>query len=274
LRLAREEGEQAHITLARVVGLPGSAYRSGPRVQEERMKRETDALRPIVELIEGAGHRAVPLVIASNDVADSIVRVANERQPDLVLLGWHQSFWGNNLLGGAVGEVLRRAKADVAVVIDPAGTGLAIPSGGRIVVPYGGGFHEDVGYDLAVRLAHATNATVTLVGPGGEGSAATAAAAALGDRAAQAYEDAGVWATPVVAHGDTGDALVEHAADADLVVLGMGDEWARNNWSLGGLRESVAARSTAPILLVRRHGQKKRTRRARAWIGEVEPEPA
>jgi Kef-type K+ transport system membrane component KefB/nucleotide-binding universal stress UspA family protein len=269
LRLAKEEGEQAHITLLRVIDMPGSAYRAGPRVQEGRVRRATESLKPIVQLIEGAGHQAVPMVLPSNDVADTIVRVADEREPDLVLLGWHRSFWGNNILGGAVGEVMRRAKADVAVVVDPAGTGLALPKGGKIVVPYGGGFHENVGYDLAVRLADAADATVTIVGPEGSGSGGrSGAVSAVGERAAQAYEEAGVWATPVTVRGDEGDAaeaVVSASQDADLVVLGVGDEWGRNKATLGGLREAVAARSTAPILLVRRHGQK-RTRRAKEWI--------
>jgi Kef-type K+ transport system membrane component KefB/nucleotide-binding universal stress UspA family protein len=259
LRLAREEGEVADITLLRVVGLPGSAYRAGPRAHESHMRRSTEALRPVVAMIEGAGHRATPLVVASNDVADAIVAAANSREPDLVLLGWHRSFWGNNILGGAVGEVMRRAKADVAVVVDPAGTGLAIPKGGRIVVPYGGGYHEDVGYDLAVRLAHSSDASVTLVGRDG-----------VGEAAARAYEDAGVWATPVPVHDshDPGDAVVSAASEADLVVLGVGDDWGRDQESLGGLRERVAARSTAPILLVRRHGQKRGLvgRKQQDWI--------
>ena len=262
LRLAREKGEVADITLLRVVGVPGSAYRAGPRAHEERMRRATEALRPVVAMVEGAGHRATPLVVAANDVADAIVRAADSRSPDLVLLGWHRSFWGNDILGGAVGEVLRRAKADVAVVVDPAGGGLAIPKGGRIVVPYGGGYHEDVGYDLAVRLADASDASdasVTLVGPEG-----------VGEAAARAYEDAGVWATPVPVHDshDPGDAVVSAASEADLVVLGVGDDWGRDQESLGGLRERVAARSTAPILLVRRHGQKRGLvgRKPREWI--------
>ena len=242
LRLARERDEQAVITLLRVVPTPGSAYRASPRAQENRVKRAAESLFPAVQLIEGAGHRAVPLVLPAGEVGDTIVRVANDREPDLVLLGWHQSFWGNNILGGAVGEVLRRAKADVAVVVDPAGTGLAIPKGGKIVVPHGGGFHENVAYDLALRLADASRAQVTLVGPGHDGKA--------------------------------DDAVVEHAQEAELVVLGMGDEWRRNQRSLGGLRQSVAARSTAPILLVRGHDQRRlAARKPKEWLvdtGETE----
>jgi Kef-type K+ transport system membrane component KefB/nucleotide-binding universal stress UspA family protein len=263
LRLAREEGELAQITLLRVVQLPGSAYRAGPRAQQSRLERATESLRPLVQLIEGAGHQAVPLVVPAGDVADAIVRVASERSPDLVLIGWHRSLWGNRLLGGAVGEVLRRTPANVAVVVDPAGTGLALSKDARILVPYGGGFHEDVGLDLALRLAQASRARVTLLGPASE-------ADALSEKAARAYEETGVWTTPLPVEGDVGAALVEQACDADLVVLGVGEEWARNQQSLGGLRDVVAARAKAPVLLVRRHGQR-RLRRPKEWI--VEPGP-
>jgi Kef-type K+ transport system membrane component KefB/nucleotide-binding universal stress UspA family protein len=259
LRLVWEH-EDAQITLLRVVQLPGSAYRAGPRTQQARVERAAEGLRPLVELVEGAGYRAVPLVIPAGDVADAIVRATNERQPDLVLMGFHRSLWGNRLLGGAVGEVLRRAPANVAVVIDPAGTGLALGRGGRILVPYGGRFHEDVGLDLALRLAKASQAGVLLLGPESE-------AAAVSERAARAYEETGVWTTPVPVpdDGEAARALVEYARRADLVVLGVGEEFARNQETLGGVREVVAAKVKAPVLLVRRHGQG-RLRRPKEWI--------
>jgi hypothetical protein len=88
----------------------------------------------------------------------------------------------------------------------------------------------------------------------------------LAERAARAYEETGVWTVPVSTNDEPGAALAEHVQDADLVVLGVGDEWVRNKQSLGGLRASIAARATAPLLIVRRHGQKGRLRRQREWI--------
>jgi len=54
-------------------------------------------------------------------------------------------------------------------------------------------------------------------------------------------------------------------------VLGIGDDWSRDQQTLGGLREAVAARSTAPILLVRGHGQRRRfaTRKAKGWLADT-----
>src|SRR5204863_8596265 len=133
-----------------------------------------------------------------------IARVVEEREPDLVLVGWHRSSFGRRLLGGHVGEVLRRAAADVAVLIDPGQRGLQLKKGATIVVPWGGGFHEVVGLDLALRLAEASGATVTLLGPRDDAGAHDVAEAA-----ARAYENTGVWATPGAVEGDITVVMVE-----------------------------------------------------------------
>jgi Kef-type K+ transport system membrane component KefB/nucleotide-binding universal stress UspA family protein len=262
LQLVREHDEKAQITLLRTVQAPGSAYRAGPRQYEAMLSRAAESLRPLVQLIEGAGHEAVPLVVPTSDVRKAIVDAAKRREPDLVLLGYARSLWGDRLLSGTVGEVLRDATTDVAVLVDPAGRGTALDRGAKVLVPYGGGYHEDVGLELALRLADASGGSVTLFGPAeGENDARE-----LADRAARAYEETGVWTVPISTTGEPSAALVEQLDDADLVVLGVGDEWVRNKQSLGGLRESIAARSTAPLLIVRRHGQKGRLRRQREWI--------
>src|SRR4051812_11683428 len=275
IRLAREHAERPQIVLLRVVRLPGSAYRAGPMAQEGMVRQATEGLKPLVQLVEGAGHEAVPLVMPAGSVADAVVRVAAEREPDLILVGWHRSPFGRRMLGGNVGDILRRAEADVAVLIDPAGRGLTLKRDAKIVVPWGGGFHEDVGLDLALRLAEASHASVTLLGPG----EAEEKGQEVAERAAQAYEGTGVWTTPLPVAGDVSAALVEQSRDADLVVLGVSDKWVQDPHSLGDLREVVAARAAAPILLVRRHGQRgargpgRWFRRQREWMedtGEVD----
>ena len=274
MRLARDAEEEVQIVLLRIVQLPGSTYRAGPVARESALNRAAQSLRPLVQLIEGAGYNAVPLTVPSSRPAKAIVRTAKEREADIILMGWHSSLWGNRFLGGTVGDVLREATTDVAVVVDPAHTGVPLKRGANILVPHGGGFHEDVGLDLALRLAHASGATVTLLGPDGEESGHETAA-----RAANAYENTGVWTTPMsVASDDTGGFLIARAKDADLVVLGVGDAWVRDKGSLGGLREAVAARTSAPLLIVRRHGQS-RLRRPKEWIVDVRvdgapPDPA
>jgi Kef-type K+ transport system membrane component KefB/nucleotide-binding universal stress UspA family protein len=264
IRLARDEGERAQIILLRVVQLPGSAYRAGPIVQESMVRRATERLRPLVELVEGAGYEAVPLVVPSGSVGDAIERAVRDRTPDLTLLAWHRSPWGRQLLGGTVGDVLRRADGDVAVLVDPARRGLRLSRGSHIVVPYGGGFHEDVGVDLAARLGEASGATITLLGTGGEDEARE-----LAEKAASVYESSGVWTEALPVEGDLLAAVDRQARDADLVVLGVSDKWVEDKHTLGALRDAVLARAAAPLLVVRRHGQRpRRLRGQREWMEE------
>jgi Kef-type K+ transport system membrane component KefB/nucleotide-binding universal stress UspA family protein len=264
IQLARDERERAQIILLRVVQLPGSAYRAGPMVQESMVRRATERLRPLVELVEGAGYEAVPLVVPSASVGDAIERAVRDRHPDLTLLAWHRSPWGRQLLGGTVGDVLRRADGDVAVLVDPARRGLVLSRDSRIVVPYGGGFHENVGLDLAARLGEASGATITLLGAGGEDDAR-----GLGEKAASVYESTGVWTEPLPVEGDLLAAVDRQARDADLVVLGVSDKWVEDKHSLGTLRDAVLARAAAPLLVVRRHGQRQRRLRGqREWMDE------
>src|SRR5438094_19399 len=102
-----------------------------------------------------------------------------------------------------------------------------------------------------VRLPGASGARVKLVGRAEDDDAAHK----LSERAAQAYESTGVWTVAAPVAGDVHGRLVEEAKEADLVVMGVSDKWVRDQHSLGRLRESVAARASAPLLVVRRHGQ-------------------
>src|SRR5207302_5205138 len=250
LRLARDPEEDTELILLRPVRLPGSAYRSGHLGTEASVAKAMEALRPLVQMVEGAGASAVALAIPGSP-GDTVVRVAEERQPNLVLMFWRQAGFARRLLGGTVGHVLRNAGSDVAVLIDPARQGVRLKREAEIAVPFGGGFHEEAAIDLALRLAEASGATLKLVGrDDGEGAAHD-----LGERAAQAYETTGVWTVAAPVAGDVTDRLVEEANEADLVVMGVSDKWVRNQHSLGELRESVAARASAPVLVVRRHGQ-------------------
>jgi nucleotide-binding universal stress UspA family protein len=276
LRLARDHEEDAELILLRPVRLPGSAYRSGHLGTEASIAKAMEGIRPLVQMVEGAGATAVPLVIAGSP-GETVVRVAKERQPSLVLLSWRRAPFGRRLLGGTVGHVLREAQSDVAVLIDPARQGVGLKAGAEIAVPFGGGFHEEAALDLALRLAEASNATLKLVGrDDGEG-----AAHELSERAAQAYESTGVWTVAAPVAGDVTGKLVEEAKEADLVVLGVSDKWVKDQNSLGQLRESMAARASAPVLVVRRQGQpgqrgpSRWLRRQREWLDEdAEPSTA
>lgn len=260
LSLAGGQGERVEVVLMRTVQLGEGVYLGTDATTA------LDSLKPLVDFVEGAGYTAVPLAVPTRSLDETIVRVAMERKPNLILLPWRRPFFGSRFLAGSIGNVLREAEADVAVLIDPAGAGLDLTRDEEVLVPYGSGFHEEVALDLALRIAKDHSTSVRLLG-GVAGDAATSDADAdgahlLASVAAEAYKRSGVWTTAATEGNDMVGAAIEGAKRAGLVVLGVSDEWAHEKHSLGRVREAVAARSTTPILLVRRHAQPKRR-----WIG-------
>jgi Kef-type K+ transport system membrane component KefB/nucleotide-binding universal stress UspA family protein len=244
--VAGEREENAQVTLLRVVDVSGTEVSHAPTVQEEALENAVDRLRPLVKVVEEAGLEANPVAIAASNVGEGISRVANELDVDLVVMGYHRALFGNRLLGGKVGTVLRDARADVAVLVDPEGPReFRLGDGAGILVPYGGRFHEEVGLDLALRLSRSTEAALTLLAPDDDDAES---------RASEAREASGVSMEFVPVEGDITEALFERAADFDLIVLGVGDRWMTQEETLASVRQEVMEKARTPYLLVRRHG--------------------
>ncbi|MFN2557325.1 MAG: universal stress protein [Nitriliruptorales bacterium] len=174
--------------------------------------------------------------------------------------------FGDRLFGGTVGDVLRDAEADVAVLFAPDRLTMALPDRARILVPYGGGFHEDAGLDLALRLGASANAEVTLIGPGSaEGDSQ------LAQQAADAYERSGVWTKALPVEGDVAEVIARRATHNDFLVMGVSDHWLDDQESIGDIREELAQRSSTPFLIVRRHGGSRNL--LRRWLSRLARRP-
>jgi nucleotide-binding universal stress UspA family protein len=264
--LAQTHEPPAQLILLRVVELPASTYRVGIAGQESLVEQAANGLRPLVAEAEAASLQAIPLVLPSSSVEETVSRVAASRQVDLVLIGRHQGIFGERLLGGTVGQVLRNTKADVAVLAIPPDRRLRLGGGTKIAVPFAMGIHEQAALDTAVRLATHSAGEIQLLGPSGSGDL-------VHGLAAETYERTGVWTTPVPLDGDIARALEQHTADADLVVMGLSDTWWRKR-EPSEIRHAIMERLETPLLIVRRHmrGSERvgllvrRTRNAREWM--------
>ncbi|HEX2028606.1 MAG TPA: cation:proton antiporter [Nitriliruptorales bacterium] len=244
-----EEPEEVEVIILHVVETSGTEVSLAPSVQDHLIEEGADLLRPLVQVVDDVGSRAVPVVLPSGDVGETIVRIARRREVDLVVLGHHQAVFGERMLGGPVGHVLRHAEADVAVLVEPrTSPPLDLGDHSGILVPYGGGFHEDAGLELAVRLASATGAEVSLMGPATDDGADE-----LEQRAAELSDRWGVVTQPIVVETDVSEALVERAHEFDLLVLGLSDRWVNQQELLQTVRHEVMQRARTPYLLVRRH---------------------
>lgn len=194
------------------------------------------ALGPTLAHAAARGRTLRPVELSSRNPAEDIREVARVKGAALVVMGWHKPVWTRSVLGGTVHAVMRASAADVAVFID---RGLDWPPR-RILVPFAGGRHDRAAVRLAERIAAREGAACTVlhvVRPGGAGPA-------------PAPDGAGA-RVRVVRSPSPIDAVLAEAAGHDLVVLGVGEDWALEPHVFGLRSERLVADCPASLLVVR-----------------------
>jgi DNA-binding SARP family transcriptional activator len=148
--------------------------------------------------------------------------------------------------------------ARVLALLDQAPCDVGVLAGGsrgtvpgdrdRVLVPFAGAAHDWAAVELAAWIARNAGCALQLAG------AATSeqgrdASRLLANASIAVQRALGVSTEPVLVAPDA-DAVVDAAADAALVVVGLTERWRRTG--LGRVRTALATRADAPTLLVRR----------------------
>jgi DNA-binding SARP family transcriptional activator len=149
---------------------------------------------------------------------------------------------------GAISEplatLLLEAPCDVGLLA--AGAGAA---GGPVVTPFGGAEHDWSAIELAAWLASSLGTTLRLLGTEADPTLERRDASRLLARASLLVQQVvGIVTEPVLIRpGDEG--VVEAAADASVLVVGLSDRW--RDEGIGSVRAAVATAAPAPVLFVR-----------------------
>ena len=161
-----------------------------------------DVLAPALARAGELALQARALSFASHDPADDIVRVADLRAPDVVLLG-------SDAFGGVVHGVLRNADTQVAVFVDRGLAGAPV----RLLVAFRGGDDDRAALRLAGRIQRSRDASLVALVAADKQTEASAVLSQVGAHAALETIDEA-----------SGDALRARAGDCDLIVAGIGRE--------------------------------------------------
>jgi hypothetical protein len=168
-----------------------------------------------------------------------MARLAREHDVDLLLVDAPDGL----LEDARVLALLDHAPCDVGVVVgdEPAGSG-------PVLVPFAGAEHVWAAVELGAWLARARGVALQLAGAtagvdGRDASRLLASASIAVQRAL------GVATEPVLIEPDP-EALVDVAAGAGTIVVGLTDRWRREG--LGRARTALATQTTTPAVLVRR----------------------
>jgi nucleotide-binding universal stress UspA family protein len=225
------------------------AYRSG---LDEAAQSHDESLAPLLAQARGRMIPVEQISFISLDVAGDISTVARLNDVDLVLMGFHKPVIGRTILGGTVHRVLHQCERDVAVFVDR-----GFRAARRVLVPYLGSPHDRLALELAHRIARHTEAQVTvlhIVAPMRYGDGGAAGVRSAVDRI---FEEPGR-KTPVtfrVIEDESPVGVVLHQSqNADLVIIGVGEEWGLESHLFGWRAQRIARDCPSSLLLVRKAG--------------------
>jgi Kef-type K+ transport system membrane component KefB len=238
------------LILARLIEPPRSAeVRGGLQTEEFRLAEaahEVERVRGEL-LARNVPTRAV--AFTSTDAGRDLAKLADRENVDLVLLDGRRPLRGDGVPRGPVGEVLRKAPSDVAVLVAREDAVVAPGPDSPIVVPFGGAEHDWAALELGAWLAASTGAPLRLLGATAEGEGGDDASRLLATASLLVQRFVGVAAEPLLAEAGR-EGLVQAAAGAGLLVIGLSDRWREEG--LGPVRREIAGAAPAPIIFVRR----------------------
>ena len=247
--LARSQPPR-ELILAKLVRPPrGAAARGGLQTENRLLSEASDEMNRVrLDLIEsGIAARAVAFV--STDLGADLARLAQADEIALVLTDGRRPLLGEGVPRGDVGTLLREAPSDVAVLVAKEGQDVLPSPDAGIVVPFGGVEHDWAALELGAWIASATGAPLTLLGAAGQTEDRARVSRLLADAGLLVQQYGGISAQPVVAEGGR-EGVIEAAAGAGLLVVGLSDRWREEG--LGPTRSEIARAAPAPVLFVRR----------------------
>jgi len=212
------------------------------RVDARRSPAHDEVLIPLLNHARVLGVEVRPLSFTSRDVAKGIVEVAHAKVADLVLIGWHKPIIGESILSGTVSDVLREARADVAVFVERN----AAPWR-RILVPFEDAAVDGAALGLAQRIAGRSGAEVTVMHLVSEDEGLGEPTAKWGD----ARFPAGVRVELVEEARPQATAALEADDGYDLIVVGVSPTWGTVPTLFGRQHEVLARRAGASLLVIR-----------------------
>lgn len=171
--------------------------------------------------------------------------LATEQPVDLVLGEAPAELLSGGPIDEPLSDLLEQAPCEVGLLT--AGAGAA---DGPIVTPFGGSEHDWSAIEIAAWLAASLDTGLRLLGAQADPALGRRDASRLLARASLLVQQVvGIVTEPVlIPPGDRG--VVEGAAGARVLVLGMSDRWRAEG--IGPIRMEIAAAADAPVLLVRR----------------------
>jgi Kef-type K+ transport system membrane component KefB len=238
------------LIIARLVEPPrGAGVRGGLQTENLQLERATQAINELRTRLAGDDVAVRGVALTSSNVGRDLAHLVDHEPVDLVLTEGRRRLIGEGVPLGEVSVLLEHAVCDVAVLIAREGIEITLGPGSPVLVPFGGAEHDWAALELGSWLASSTGAPLKLLGAAGQSDEGSSVTRMLADAGLLVQQSTGVSTEPLVVAGGR-DGILEAAAGAGLLVLGLSERWRREG--LGPTRSEIAKAAPAPVLFVRR----------------------
>jgi Kef-type K+ transport system membrane component KefB len=241
---------QREVVIARLVPPPrGAGIRGGLQTENLELERATQEINEVRARLAADGVPARGVALTSSHSGSDLAHLVEREPIDLVLTEGRRRLVGESVPLGEVSVLLERAECDVAVLVAPESTPVALGLNSPILVPFGGAEHDWAALELGSWLSSATGAPLKLLGAGGQTDEGKSVTRMLADASLLVQQTTGIATEPLVMAGGR-DGIVSAAAGAGLLVIGLSERWRQEG--LGPTRSEIAKVAPAPVLFVRR----------------------
>ncbi len=249
--LARS-GQMREMIIARLVRPPrgaGAGVRGGLQSENLLLERASKQINDLRERLASDGVVVRGVALTSTNPGSDLAHIVEREPVDLVLTEGRRRLIGEGVPLGDVTELLEHAACDVAVLVAKEGDPIELGPGAPVLVPFGGAEHDWAALELGSWLAASSGAPLKLLGAAGQTDEGGSVTRMLADAGLLVQQATGISTEPLVVAGGR-DSIIEAAAGAGLLVLGLSDRWRREG--LGATRSAIAGSASAPVLFVRR----------------------
>jgi len=213
---------------------------------QDPLEAATAELAETRRLLEKRGVTSRVAAYTTDEQGAEAARLATQFDSNLLLLPGTEDLLTGPALPAELAAALEQAPCDVAILTGTIG----VDSTGPVITPFGGADHDWAAIELAAWLASSLTTSLRLVGTEADDERGRRDASRLLARASLLVQQlVGIVTEPLLVRAGP-EGLLEAAADARLLVIGLSDRWRTEG--IGPARAAVAGAADCPTLFVRR----------------------
>ncbi len=187
---------------------------------------------------------------AAYNIFNGLIDETEKREGDMILMGWQGGFSIGRIYNSPVQKIIQNIKADVGILKNR-----GLDKINTIMIPWGGGYHAQLGLEIGVRIARAVDAelkVVRLVKPGTNQDTEREELEKFIYPLIGSFENLTIEIRESEdVTGGINDSLEEHKPE--LVIIGASHEWGIRNVLFGTITDIVADSAPCSVLMVRRY---------------------